>query len=105
MIKEPAEQKVNQFINMAVIICLTKIFKSLFRISGGDATMVYSTKTEIHALYLNSKIHFILANNLNKVIDIGINGDHLYWSEFEGDKQTIVKSFFGTKKNVIVTTG
>jgi hypothetical protein len=44
----------------------------------GEAMMIFSTKTEIRGIYLDSKIHFELASNLSHAVDVAMNGDYIY---------------------------
>lgn len=75
------------------------------RTSGGEATMIYSTTTEIHAMFLDSEVYFTVVQNLSQAVAVTMNGDHIYWSELKAGKEVIVKSDYGRKKEAIVTVG
>ncbi|KYN07112.1 Vitellogenin receptor, partial [Cyphomyrmex costatus] len=72
---------------------------------AGEATIVFSTKTEIVGIYLDSQINFIVAKNLNLAIGVDMNGDHIYWSDIEENNRVIVRSTHQNKHEVIVRTG
>jgi len=58
-------------------------------------------------MYLDSKLHFELAFNLNRAVGVAMNDNHVYWSDIEENQKTIVKSINNVKNQheVIVTTG
>jgi len=73
---------------------------------AGEATLVFSIKTEIIGMYADSKINFTLASKLNRATGVTMNGrEHIYWSDIEEDRETIVRSIPGNSHEVIVTTG
>lgn len=67
--------------------------------------MVFSMKTEIRGLYLDSQIYFVVERNLSYAVGVAVDGDHLYWSEIEQGNEALVKKTMGEKSEVIVTTG
>lgn len=68
--------------------------------------LVFSTETEIRAVYLDSKIYFTAAANLSHAIDVAVDEDYLYCSDvMEDSAQTIVKGIIGGKHEAIVTAG
>lgn len=57
-------------------------------------------------MYVDSKINFTLASKLNRATGVAMNGrEHIYWSDIEKDRETIVRSIPGNSHEVIVTTG
>ncbi|XP_050452085.1 vitellogenin receptor isoform X1 [Cataglyphis hispanica] len=73
---------------------------------GGEATLLFSTKTEIRAIYLDSKIYFTAAKNLSHTKNIAVNGDYFYCSNvIEDSIETIVKGIIDAKHEAIVTQG
>lgn len=72
---------------------------------GGEATLVFSTKTEIRAIYLDSKIYFAAATNLSHVVNVAVDGNYFYCSDVEDSIHTIVKGIIDGKYEAIVTEG
>lgn len=72
--------------------------------SAGEATLVFSTKTKIVGMYLDSIMFFDLVSNLIRAVAVAMNGDYVYWSDIENDSEIIVRSI-RNKHEVIVTTG
>lgn len=79
--------------------------ESVSHISGGEATMMYSSRSQIYALFLESKIRLTLARDLTQVRAIATSRSYIYWSEHEEEIETIVRKKVGKDKEVIVTTG
>ncbi|XP_029163122.1 LOW QUALITY PROTEIN: vitellogenin receptor [Nylanderia fulva] len=80
--------------------------KKTCKAEGGEATLVFSTKTEIRAVYLESKIYFTAAANLSQAIAVALDDDNLFCSAITEDNiQTIVKGIVGGKHEAIVTAG
>lgn len=78
----------------------------IFQLIGGEATLLFSTKTEIRAIYLDSRIYFTAAKNLSHTENIAINGDYFYCSNvIEDSIHTIVKGVIDGKHEAIVTEG
>lgn len=67
--------------------------------------MIFSTKTEIRGMYLDSQIYFVAARNLSHAVGVALDGEYMYWSEVEGGQEAIVKSVNRNKNEAIVTTG
>lgn len=80
---------------------------------GGEATLIFSTNTEVRAVYLESKIYFTAAVNLTRVAAVALNEDYFYCSStieartpyHIAEDETIVKGIIGGKHEVIVTGG
>ncbi|XP_011694235.1 PREDICTED: vitellogenin receptor-like [Wasmannia auropunctata] len=80
--------------------------KKTCKAHAGEATIVFSTRTEIVGMYLDSKITFKIASNLNHAVGVAMNGDDVYWSNFKGDSEMIVRKIHNSKEQEsIVTTG
>ena len=56
-------------------------------------------------MYHDSKIYFIIAKHLNRVIGVAMNDNHIYWSDIEKDREVIVRSTPQNKHEVIVMMG
>lgn len=75
--------------------------------------MIFSTNTEVRAVYLESKIYFTAAVNLTRVAAVALNEDYFYCSStieartpyHIAEDETIVKGIIGGKHEVIVTGG
>lgn len=67
--------------------------------------MVFSIKTEILGMYVDSRIIFPLASNLDRAAGVATNGEHIYWSDIEEGSETIVRKTSQNNHEVIVTTG
>ncbi|XP_015434155.1 PREDICTED: vitellogenin receptor [Dufourea novaeangliae] len=80
--------------------------KRTCKAEGGEALMVFSLKTEIHGLYLNSRVYFPVTQNLRHAVAVSVDADHVYWSDIENGQESIIKSREdGSQHEVIVTTG
>lgn len=67
--------------------------------------MVFSIKTEIIGMFVDSRIIFPLASNLDRAAGVATNGEHIYWSDIEEGSETIVRRTPLNNHEVIVTTG
>ncbi|NP_001291525.1 vitellogenin receptor precursor [Solenopsis invicta] len=76
---------------------------------AGEATLVFSTRTSILGMHVDSEKFFSLATNLNHAVGVAMYGDYVYWSNLEENGyNTIVKkrTYHPQAPNeVIVTTG
>ncbi|XP_076632440.1 putative vitellogenin receptor yl isoform X1 [Colletes latitarsis] len=73
---------------------------------GGEASLVFSIKTEIHGIYLNSEVYFPIARNLQHAVAVSLDANYVYWSDIENGNEAIIRSLEGgSKREVIVTTG
>ncbi|XP_015601419.1 vitellogenin receptor isoform X2 [Cephus cinctus] len=80
--------------------------KRTCKADAGEAIMVYSTKSEIRAHYLQSNVTFPIARNLQHVIGVTLDANFVYWADAEVGDEAIVKSpDTGGPKTVIVTAG
>lgn len=74
--------------------------------TGGEATMVFSIKSEIHGYYLDSQIYFPISRNLQHAVAVSLDANYIYWSDIENGNEAIIKSLEdGSQREVIVTTG
>ncbi|XP_077255886.1 putative vitellogenin receptor yl [Temnothorax americanus] len=73
----------------------------------GEATLTFSTSTSVKKMYVDSKITFTLAKNLNRAVAVTTNNDVTYWSDMKENSETIVREigFLANRREVIVTTG
>ncbi|XP_033323602.2 vitellogenin receptor [Megalopta genalis] len=73
---------------------------------GGEALIVYSVESEIRGLYLDSKVHFLLKENLENAAAVSLDADCIYWSDIKNGKEAIFRSFEGElEPEVVVTFG
>ncbi|XP_023289425.1 vitellogenin receptor, partial [Orussus abietinus] len=73
---------------------------------GGEAIVVFSSKTEIDGLYLGSKIHVPMTVNLKHVVGVSLDSTYIYWSDIKYGNEAIFRSLIdGDKREVIVTCG
>ncbi|TGZ42705.1 Vitellogenin receptor, partial [Temnothorax longispinosus] len=81
--------------------------KKTCKARGGEATLTFSTSTSVKGMYVDSKITFTLAINLNRAVAVTTNDDVTYWSDMEENSETIVREigFHASRREVIVTTG
>lgn len=54
--------------------------------------LIFSSKTEIRGLNLDSEIYIPLARDLKQVVGIDYDGDHIYWTEIVAEHESIVRS-------------
>nr|CAI5853203.1 unnamed protein product [Callosobruchus analis] len=80
--------------------------KKTCKVIGGEAMMVFSTKTEIRAYTLESELYFTVASDLKQVVGVDYDGDHVYWSEVGAEHESIVRAAEdGSDKEVVATAG
>ncbi|XP_012350206.1 vitellogenin receptor isoform X1 [Apis florea] len=80
--------------------------KKTCKAEGGEATMVFSIKSEIHGYYLDSQIYFPISQNLQHAVAVSLDANYVYWSDIENGNEAIVKSLEdGSQREIIVTTG
>ncbi|XP_066143370.1 vitellogenin receptor [Euwallacea fornicatus] len=73
---------------------------------GGEATMIFTSKTEIRLYLLNTNLLFPVATNLKQVVGISSDGHYIYWSDVYSQHETIVRALEdGSNKEAIVTSG
>ncbi|ENN78282.1 hypothetical protein YQE_05433, partial [Dendroctonus ponderosae] len=59
---------------------------------GGEATMIFSSKTQIRSYLLNSDLLFSIANNLKQVVGVSSDGQHIYWTDVQSEHEAIVRA-------------
>ncbi|KRT81424.1 EGF-like domain containing protein, partial [Oryctes borbonicus] len=73
---------------------------------GGEAMMVFSSKTEIRGYFLQSQLYFPIAKRLRQVIGVGFDGHHVYWTDIFSGHESITRSAEdGSNRDLLVTTG
>lgn len=73
---------------------------------GGEASMVFSIKSEIHGFHLNSKLQYPITQDLQHAVAVSLDANYVYWSDIKDGDEAIWKSLDdGTQREVIVTTG
>ncbi|CAH0549992.1 unnamed protein product [Brassicogethes aeneus] len=74
--------------------------------NGGEAMMVFSSKTEIRAITLNTEIYFPIAKHLKQVVGVQYDGHHVYWTDIFSEHESIVRSIEdGSQRELLVTAG
>lgn len=63
--------------------------------------MIFSSKTEIRGLNLDSEVYIPLARDLKQVVGVDYDGDHIYWTEIVSEHESIVRSD-GSKQEVMI---
>lgn len=66
--------------------------KKTCKATGGEGLLIFSSKTEIRGLNLESEIYMPLARNLKQVVGIDYDGDYIYWTEIVAEHESIVRS-------------
>lgn len=59
---------------------------------GGEAMMVFSSKTEIRGYFLESELYFPMVKHLKQVVGVGFDGHHIYWTDIFSEHESIVRS-------------
>ncbi|CAH1974934.1 unnamed protein product [Acanthoscelides obtectus] len=76
------------------------------KVVGGEALMVFSSKTQIRAFTLESELYFTVASDLKQVVGVDYDGDHVYWSEVGSEHESIVRAAEdGSDKEIVATAG
>nr|XP_031843623.1 vitellogenin receptor-like [Nomia melanderi] len=76
------------------------------KVESGEALMVFSLKSEIHGLYLDSQVYYTLLRNLQHAVTVSLDANYVYWSDVQNGSKVIIKSLEdGSNEKVIVTTG
>ncbi|XP_012218709.2 vitellogenin receptor-like [Linepithema humile] len=81
--------------------------KKTCKADGGEATLLFSTRSIIRGYHLDSQILFDFMKDLDHVVDVVVNGDYLYWSEVKNENSVIKRLNTRTyeKREAIVTAG
>ncbi|KAK9873892.1 hypothetical protein WA026_002245 [Henosepilachna vigintioctopunctata] len=73
---------------------------------GGEAMMVFSTKTQLRAYFLQSRIYFQISANMKQVVGVAYDGTHVYWTDIFSEHESIVKSLEdGSEQELLITAG
>ncbi|XP_050301092.1 vitellogenin receptor isoform X2 [Anthonomus grandis grandis] len=73
---------------------------------GSEATMIFSSKTQIRSYLLTSNLLFPVASNLKQVVGVSIDSNHIYWTDVHSEHESIVRALEdGSNRDVIVTSG
>ncbi|KAJ8925441.1 hypothetical protein NQ315_009274 [Exocentrus adspersus] len=74
--------------------------------NGGEAMLIFSSKSNIRAYTLQSHLYFSVAKRLKQVIGVDYDGHHIYWTDIFAEHESIVRSLEdGSEKEVLVTSG
>lgn len=63
--------------------------------------MVFSSKTEIRGLNLESEVYVPLARDLHQAVGVDYDGEYFYWTEIVSERESIVRSD-GSEHQVII---
>ncbi|XP_032678625.1 vitellogenin receptor-like [Odontomachus brunneus] len=70
---------------------------------GDEAVIIFGEQQRIRGIHLDSKISFILAENLNEVANlVAMDNEYIYWSD---GSQKIMKGTKNGKREIILTKG
>ncbi|KAF7284499.1 hypothetical protein GWI33_022088 [Rhynchophorus ferrugineus] len=73
---------------------------------GGEATMIFSSKTGIRSYMITSNLLFPVASDLKQVVGVSHDGNQIFWTEVFSQHEAIVKaSEDGSDREAIVTSG
>ncbi|XP_076282536.1 vitellogenin receptor-like isoform X2 [Lasioglossum baleicum] len=73
---------------------------------GGEPLMVFSVESEIHGLYLDSNVRYILKQNLQNAAAVSFDANFIYWSDIRNGEEAIIRSSEDEfEQEVIVTSG
>lgn len=73
------------------------------KVARAEALLIFSSRTEIRGLHLNSEIYIPLATDLKQAVGVDYNGEHIYWTEVVSEQESIVRSD-GSNHEVILLT-
>ncbi|XP_065166985.1 vitellogenin receptor Yl-like [Atheta coriaria] len=80
--------------------------KHTCKVVGGEALMMFSTKTEIRGYFLQSELLFPVAQNLKQVVGVNFDGHHVYWTDIHVEHESLVRSLEdGSERELLVTAG
>ncbi|CAG9766392.1 unnamed protein product [Ceutorhynchus assimilis] len=73
---------------------------------GGEATMIFTSKTQIRSYLLTSNLLFPIARDLKQVVGISSDGHHIYWTDVHAEHESIVRALEdGSDREILVTSG
>ncbi|XP_018579962.1 putative vitellogenin receptor [Anoplophora glabripennis] len=80
--------------------------KRTCKAEGGEALMIFSSKTEIRGYTLQSELYYSVAKRLKQVVGVDYDGHHIYWTDIFAEHESIVRSIEdGSDKELLVTSG
>ena len=80
--------------------------KNICKAEGGEALMVFSIKSEIRAIYLDSEVYFSVTRDLQHAVAVSLDANYVYWSDIKDGDEAIFRSLEdGSEQEIIVTTG
>lgn len=90
--------------------CTSRDFKDVYvpnwLSTGGEALMVFSIKSEIRAIYLDSEVYDSVTRNLQHAVAVSLDANYVYWSDIKDGDEAIFRSLEdGSEQEIIVTTG
>lgn len=72
--------------------CINKILYAFIHIPGGEALLLFSSRTNIRGLYLESKILFQVVKKQRQIIGVEYDGNHVYWTDVHLGTESILRS-------------
>ncbi|KAG7204450.1 hypothetical protein KM043_004885 [Ampulex compressa] len=80
--------------------------KRTCKADGGEALMIFSAKSEIRGLYLDSQIYFPITRKVQHAVGVSLDANYIYWSDIENGEEAIIRSLEdGSNREVIVSAG
>ncbi|KAL3286983.1 hypothetical protein HHI36_001469 [Cryptolaemus montrouzieri] len=80
--------------------------KKTCKAMGGEAMMIFSSKTQIRAYFMQNKLYFPIATQLKQVVGVAYDGTHVYWTDIFSENESIVKSLEdGSDRELLITSG
>ncbi|XP_063218375.1 vitellogenin receptor isoform X2 [Bacillus rossius redtenbacheri] len=73
---------------------------------GGEPLLLFATKQDIRGLYLQSRVHHKVAENLDHAVGVAYDGNFVYWTNMKDQEEAIYRSLDdGSKPELIVSAG
>ncbi|XP_017771582.1 PREDICTED: putative vitellogenin receptor [Nicrophorus vespilloides] len=76
------------------------------KVVGGEAMMIFSSKTEIRGYFLESELLFPIAKDLKQVVGVSYDGNHVYWTDIFSEHENLIRSLEdGSHRELLITSG
>lgn len=73
---------------------------------GGEALMLFSSKTQIRAYFLTSLVYYSVASRLKQVVGVSYDGHFIYWTDVYSGSEAIVRANeHGSDRELLVSSG
>lgn len=68
--------------------------------------MLFSSKSNIRAYYLDSMVYYSVASRLKQVVGVSYDGYHIYWTDVYSGSEAIIRSDeHGSHRELLVSSG